>query len=294
MAETNRASEKGATSMQRIYFLLLCTLGLMMSLAGGAAAGTRIEKNLKLSPGGTLYLDTSGGDVSVKGTSDAGARVVITTSLSDLESNFDLRFDEQPQAVQIVAHRRSGATWLKNFHLKFDIQVPRQTSLDLKTGGGDVSASELEGTLRLKTSGGDVEVSDVKGNVDGETSGGDMRVQQLGGDLMLHTSGGDIRASGLSGRVEIHSSGGDIDVSLARGNALGGEVETSGGEINVALDPAVNLNLEASSGDGDVHSDLPLLMIGTKSESNLRGALGKGGGLLRLRSSGGDIHVQPL
>jgi DUF4097 and DUF4098 domain-containing protein YvlB len=152
----------------------------------------------------------------------------------------------------------------------------------------------LEGSFHLKTSGGDVEASDVKGDLDGETSGGDMRIQQLSGNLTLRTSGGDIRASGISGHVGIHSAGGDIEVSLARGNAKGGEVETSGGEITVAVDPAANLNLEASAGGGDVHSDLTLTVTGTVSESNLRGALGKGGELLRLHSGGGDIRVQSL
>jgi hypothetical protein len=280
--------------MKRLYLLLFSSLGLLLSLAVGAQASTRIEKNLKLAPGGTLYLDTSGGDVTVKGTSESGARVVVTSNIRDLESVFDLRFDEQPHGVQIVAHRHSGTMWGNHINLKFDIQVPRQTSLELKTGGGDVRTSDLEGAMRLKTSGGDVEVSDVKGNVDGETSGGDMRIRQLSGDLMLHTSGGDIRASDVGGRVEIHSAGGDIEVGLVRGNAQGGEVETSGGEIIVALDPAVNLNLEASAGGGDVHSDLTLTITGTQSESNLRGALGKGGELLRLRSAGGDIHLQSL
>ena len=281
--------------MKRTYVRRLWILALLLSLAGSVRAGSRIEKNLKLEPGGTLYLDTSGGDVEVRGVSGTGAHVVITTNLGDLEDSFDLRFDEQPHAVRITAHRRSGASfWRSHFTLKFDIQVPRQTSLELKTGGGDVSTTELEGTLRLKTSGGDVGVDDVRGNLDAETSGGDMSVRQLSGDLMLHTSGGDIRAEDISGRVDIHSSGGDIDVSLTRGNAHGGDVETSGGEVHVAVDPAVNLDVEASAGGGDIHSDITLTVTGSVSESHLRGTLGKGGELLRLRSAGGDIRLRPL
>jgi hypothetical protein len=280
--------------MKRIHLMLFCTLGLLLSLAGGAQAGTQLEKNLKLAPGGTLYVDTSGGDVIVKGTSESGARVLVTSNLSDLESIFALRFEEQPHAVEIVAHRRSDAPWPHHFTLKFEISVPRQTSLELKTGGGDVSATDLEGAFHLKTSGGDVEASDVKGDLDGQTSGGDMRIHQLSGNLVLHTSGGDIQAEGISGRVDVHTSGGDVEVSLMRGNAQGGEVETSGGEISVALDPVVNLDLEASAGSGDVESDLHVTTTGTLSSSNLRATLGKGGQLLRLHTSGGDIHLRPL
>jgi DUF4097 and DUF4098 domain-containing protein YvlB len=274
---------------------MFCVLGLLLGCVVGAQASTHLEKTLKLEPGGTLYLDTSGGDVKIRGTSEPGARVVVTSNLSDLEKAFDLRFDEEPHAVRIVARRLSGASlWHNNVSLRFEIQVPRQTSLELKTGGGDVNVSELEGIIRLKTSGGDVEVTDVKGNLDGETSGGDMRVQRVSGDLLLRTSGGDIRAADISGRVEIHSTGGDIELSLTRGNASGGEVETSGGEIHVAVDPAVSLDLEASAGGGDVHSDLSLTHTDKVSESNLRGTLGKGGELLRLHSAGGDISVRPL
>ena len=280
--------------MKRIHFPLFCTLGLLLSLAAGAQAGSRIEKNLKLDSGGTLLMDTGGGDIIVTGTPEAGARVVVTANVSDLENAFDLRFEEQPHGVQILAHRRNGSSWLRNFNLKFEITVPRQTSLDLKTGGGDVRVSNLEGDFHVKTSGGDVEVTDVKGDLDAVTSGGDMRVRQLTGNLVLRTSGGDIRAEGISGHVDVHTGGGDVEVSLLRGNAQGGEVETSGGEISVALDPVVNLELEASAGGGDIDSNLQMTVTGNLSPSSLRGTLGKGGQLLRLHTSSGDIHLRPL
>lgn len=140
--------------MKRIQFLSFCSMGLLLSLAAGAQAGSRIEKNLKLESGGTLLMDTGGGDIIVTGAPEAGARVVVTTNASDLEDAFDLRFEEQPHGVQILAHRRSGSLWPKNSNLKFEIEVPRQTSLELKTGGGDVRVSNLEGSFHLRTSGG--------------------------------------------------------------------------------------------------------------------------------------------
>ena len=279
--------------MKNTSVVASCAFALLLG-AVVVQASTHLEKNLKLEPGGTLYLDTSGGDVRVRGTAESDARVTVTSSLDDLEGAFDLRFAEEPHAVRIEAHRRSGNWgWKKNVSMRFEILVPRRTNLEVKTGGGDVRTSDLEGTVRLRTSGGDVEVSDSKGNLDAETSGGDMSVRGLNGDLRLRTSGGDIRAAGVTGRVEIHTSGGDIGVDLARGNASGGDVETSGGEIHVAIDSSVSLDLEATAGGGDVHTDLPITVSG-KSESNVRGTLGKGGELLRLHSAGGDIRVHAL
>ena len=175
--------------MKRIYFLSFCALGLLLSLAGSAQASSRIEKNLKLDPGGTLDMDTGGGDIIVTGTTEAGAHVIVTSKGSDLENTYDLRFEETPHGVQISAHRRSDSFWAKNSNLKFEITVPRRTSLELKTSGGDLRISDLEGGFRLKTSGGDVSVTDAKGDVDAQTSGGDMRVHQLTGNLVLRSSG---------------------------------------------------------------------------------------------------------
>ena len=278
--------------MKRVHVLLIC--GWLLSLAGSAQASSRIEKNLKLDPGGSLYMDTGGGDIEVTGAAEAGAHVVVTSRVSDLENTFDLRFEETAHGVEISARRRSAIPWPRNSNLKFEVTVPRQTSVELRTGGGDVRVSNLEGQLRIKTSGGDVNVTDAKGDLDGLTSGGDMRVERLTGNLVLHTSGGDINAEDISGRVDVHTGGGDVEVSLKLGNAQGGDVETSGGEVRVRVDPVVNLNVEASAGSGDVNSDLPLTITGSVSSSSIRGTLGKGGALLRVHSSSGDIHLARL
>jgi DUF4097 and DUF4098 domain-containing protein YvlB len=177
--------------------------------------------------------------------------------------------------------------------LRFDVQVPTRTRLELRTGGGDIRASHLEGDAELHTSGGDVEVSELKGSLQARTSGGDIVLRQLTGDVEVGTAGGDVRAEEATGRVDARTSGGDIDISLARGNAHGGEIETSGGTIRVALDPSVNLNLDASASGGDLTTDLPV-KAGHIGHSSLRGTLGSGGETLRLHTSGGDIHIRGL
>jgi hypothetical protein len=272
--------------------ILYCSIAFLLSSAALARAGTRLEKNLKLDAGGTLFVDAGGGDLIVRGTETVGARVVVTANVDNLDEYFDLRFEEEPHAVRLTAHRHSAWSWPHHLNLKFTIEVPRRTSLELRTGGGDVRIADLEGTFDLHTSGGDVEADEVRGNLQGTTSGGDIKGRQLAGDVELHTSGGDIKAEDVGGRVDVHTSGGDVVVSLARGNARGGEVETTGGDVTVTLDPAANLELLVSTDSGDIHSGLSVQ--GTVAPSTLHGTLGKGGALLRVRTSGGDIHLNSL
>jgi len=53
----------------------------------------------------------------------------------------------------------------------------------------------------------------------------------------------------------------------------------------------VNLNLDASTTGGSVSSDIPVLVQGKASRSSLKGKMGKGGELLRIRGSGGSVRL---
>jgi len=110
----------------------------------------------------------------------------------------------------------------------------------------------------------------------------------------VRTSGGDITLENATGRVDAHTSGGDVDVTLARGNAKGGEIETSGGDIKIRVDPGVNLELDASAPSGEVTSNLPLKVTGEISPSRLRATLGSGGETLRIHTNGGSVRISAL
>jgi DUF4097 and DUF4098 domain-containing protein YvlB len=264
----------------------------LLALGVAARADSRIERNLKLDPGGKFILESSGGDVVVTGRPEPGARIVVTSNRPDLESLYEFHFDEEPGAVRVEAHKLSALGWPKRFQMRIEVQVPTRTSLELRTGGGDIRVLRLQGNSDLHTSGGDVKISELQGNLMAQTKGGDIDLHRLTGDATVETSGGDIRVESLSGRVEAHTSGGDVRVVLTRGNAQGGEIETSGGTITVAIDPTVNLNLEASASGGDLITSIPV--TGHKSNSSLHATLGSGGKTLRLHTSGGDIHIRAL
>jgi DUF4097 and DUF4098 domain-containing protein YvlB len=211
-----------------------------------------------------------------------------------LEDLFTFRFGEEPGAVRIEVRKRSVQPWPKSLQVRMEVQVPTKTSLDIRTGGGDVKASHLQGDTNLETSGGDVVVSDLAGNLTATTSGGDIKLHDLTGEVKVKTSGGDITLENASGRVEAHTSGGDVKVAFGRGNAKGGEIETSGGDIKVRVDPAVSLNLDASASSGEVTSDLPLKVTGEISQSRLHATLGSGGETLRVHTNGGSVHISAL
>ena len=281
-----------------------------------ALAETRIDKNLKLDPGGKLTVVSDAGSLTVTGSSSRGAHVVLTCDKDDFESRFDLKFEDLPGELRITMKKKDALTswmgWFNNSKIRFEIQVPTKTRTDLQTGGGHVTVRSLEGDAHAETSGGHIEVTDLQGNLSAETSGGHISIKKISGnakvetsgghietdavagDLFAETSGGHIEIRDSKGRVDADTSGGHVEVSFAKGNAHGGKIESSGGGITVAIDPNVDLAIDASTSGGSVRTDIPVKILGKVNGSSIKGSLGKGGEMLYVHTSGGSVSISAV
>lgn len=141
---------------------------------------------------------------------------------------------------------------------EYEVVVPADTALTLRTGNGDVTAAGLEGALAVDTGNGHVSVSDIAGN------------------LTLESSNGDLTGEGLtSGRVEAATSNGRVDLGLtAVPDAV--EVRTTNGDADVTL-PEGAYDVDASSGNGEV-----LTQVDTDPASPHR---------VEVRSTNGRVRV---
>ncbi len=292
-------------------------IGPLLALAAllapaGARADSRIERTLKLAPGGKLRVDTEMGSVSVTGTTQNDARVVVTSRRDDLSEQLALSFDEQPGVASIVGKKKHRDSWFSGWrgNVHFEIQIPARTQVEVKTSGGSVRVHGLTGDLRAETSGGSIDLAEIRGEARVETSGGAIEARDIGGaltastsggaveiedvkgDIRARTSGGSMRIRGAGGLLDAETSGGGIEASFTKGNAHGGRLESSGGSVRVSVDPAVDLTIEAS-GDA-VHTDVPLRMEGEISRGHVHGDLNRGGPTLRVGTSGGSVRIEPL
>ncbi len=283
-----------------------------LALTAPTWADTRIEKTLALNPDGRFVLESDGGSITVYGTGESGAKVVITSDRDDLKDLFDFTFEENPGVVRVRGERRSFWSWFSSLNLHYDVRVPKNTVLEIKTGGGrievdsmgrdaelktsggPISVNGLSGRLLARTSGGGIRVQQIDGNADLETSGGPIDATFINGALVAHTSGGSIHAEEIAGRIDAHTSGGAVTAVLSRNNSHGGTISSSGGSISVAVDPAANLQIDASTSGGTVRSDLPIRMSGEISRHSIEGTLGSGGSTLSVHTSGGSVHILAL
>lgn len=293
--------------------LALATTAVTLMSFMPALAATRIEKNLKLDPGGKLTVVSDAGSVTVTGSASPGAHVVLTSDKDDLESRFDVKFEELPGELRVTMKKKESldfwSNWFNNSRIRFEIRVPTKTRTDLRTGGGHVAVRSLEGDASAQTSGGHIEVTELQGNLSAETSGGHITIKTISGNAKVETSGGHIEVDGVrgdlvaetsgghieirdaKGRVDADTSGGHVEVGFAKGNARGGKIESSGGGITVAIDPNVDLAIDASTSGGSVRTDIPVKIVGKVTGSSIKGTLGKGGETLFVHTSGGSVSI---
>jgi DUF4097 and DUF4098 domain-containing protein YvlB len=308
-----------------IFALTAALAALSASLAG---ASERMEKKLKLAPGGHFRLETDLGAVTVTGSAEPDVALVVT-SRHDLDDLLTFRFDESPSSVVVTARRKHHFGWFDSGHrVQYEIRVPAETAVDVDTSGGKIVVSGLRSRAKLDTSGGGIDVRDLVGDLEADTSGGGIHLADIKGRMRVETSGGGITGSRLDGplaadtsggsidldrvsgdikasssgggitileaggRVEAETSGGGIEATFARGNARGGSLETSGGGIRVSVDPEAGLEIDAHG--NSVKTELPLKVLGEISRSSLRGTLGSGGAKLHLRTSGGGVVIQGI
>ena len=211
---------------------------------------------------------------------------------------------------------------------RYTIRIPKRFETDLHTEGGDVTAGEitgnmtvktgggklvfkhLEGTLTADTSGGSIEVEDCRGPIRIETSGGDIVIAEGAGALDAKTSGGRIDVRNFSGDAEVRTSGGNLSLQRVTGKIIGktssgsirasisdagiGDVrlETSAGNIDFSLPVTATVDIDASTSVGEVSSRLPLETANVGRE-HLRGKLNGGGKSVELKTSVGNITIEP-
>jgi hypothetical protein len=127
-------------------------------------------------------------------------------------------------------------------------------NLALATGGGNINAGNLAGTLQIVTAGGDLTASALTGNVQITTEGGNINASDLAGTVRLDTAGGDLTTNGLSGNVQIATEDGNVNANAVSSPQL--TISSGGGDVTLVFTQPPT-NLQITSSDGNINLVLP-------------------------------------
>jgi Putative adhesin len=218
-------------------------------------------------PGGQATVNVSGGNVTLQqaaagparltgtvqyglirpglteGTSAAGTSVGINCDgiASDCGMSATLVV---PVRTAVVLDSHGGDVGISSF----------TGHLTVLTGGGNISAGKLAGSLQIFTYGGDLTGTTLTGNVQISTAGGNIDADDLAGTVRLVTSGGDLTSNAMSGNVQVYTGGGNVN-----GNSVASPqvaVQSGGGDVTLVFtQPPTSLQITSSG--GNITVDLP-------------------------------------
>jgi DUF4097 and DUF4098 domain-containing protein YvlB len=245
------------------------------------ATGTNTRtQSFTVNKGDKLQVSVESGDIWISGW-DKNEVSIKVEGIADE----DMDSLQMGQSGNIVRVRFSDSHGWSGY-VRFDIQVPSQFDMNLRTSGGDIRLQgNLTGTISGNTSGGDIRLGDVKGRLEMSTSGGDIMAGSVDGDAILHTSGGDIQVTNITSRVELHTSGGDITVGNV-GKSM--KASTAGGDVIVG-DVGGEADVSTAGGDiqvGKVSGSATMKTAG--GDIRLDGA----SGVVMAKTAGGDLHLK--
>ncbi len=142
----------------------------------------------------------------------------------------------------------------KDVRIHYELVVPAETELRIRTGYGDVTVEGIRRPATIKSGYGDVELSRPTGAVTVTTGYGNIRIEgNPTGDWRLKTGYGKVR-------------------------------------LRLPSDAAFELN--ASTGYGSVYTDHPMMVQGNFRKNRIRGTVRGGGPEIRVRTGYGSIRLE--
>lgn len=243
--------------------LLSLPIALFLTLALAAPAAAQretetVDRTLPAQPGGTVRLKTFSGRVQITAGDDSQVVIhAVRHATRERLQEITLEIEQSGGLITIDANRRRVQRRNDNVvETDFEIRVPRQTTLDIKTFSAPVTIDGVTGPHVVDGFSGDVRLSDVAGAT---------------------------RVKTFSGRVQVRAAtwrdGDDFDIN------------TFSGDVTLTLPDAARGNLTFDSFSGRFDSSLPVTMQ-SSSKRNFRGQL-NGGGVtdFRLKTFSGSVTI---
>lgn len=237
--------------------LLICLVPALVS----AAETEKFHKVVPLAPGGTVSLHNFSGAVRIVGADVSEVTIdAVRTAERDRLDHIKLDVQVSGSKVTIEANKKDPGWTVKNDNVvqtEFDIQVPRNTRLEVDVFSSSVSVRSVSGEQSIKTFSGNVTVEDGAARLTAKT---------------------------FSGEIELRLAASSISPSL--------ELETFSGAIGLRVPETARAALTFDSFSGQLTSDLPLT-LNDQRKGHLKAALNGGDPSreVRIKTFSGDVKI---
>jgi DUF4097 and DUF4098 domain-containing protein YvlB len=293
--------------MKSILPTLALATTLPLGLAGCVVVDsqghiTREEKRFNVTGTPELRLTTFDGAIEIR--SGEANRIVVEIEKRGptKEALDDLKVETKQDGNRIEVEVKKPAHEVVLFGVgrmsptaKLIVTMPRDGNVTAKSGDGSIRIEHVHGRLELRTGDGSIRAIDIAGQLTLATGDGSVTLEDVAGDVDVDTGDGSVSVAGKPSALKLHTGDGSITVRALSGTTMKDDwsMTTGDGGVAVYLPSDFAAELDAHTGDGGIRNELELSNgDGDKSRRSLRGKLGSGGKLLRIRTGDGSIRLK--
>ncbi|RPI86286.1 MAG: hypothetical protein EHM41_09030 [Chloroflexi bacterium] len=182
-------------------------------------------------------------------------------------------------------------TFMKPCRVDYQIQAPRECSIDLSVVSSTVEIEGMDGSHEVKTVSGDVNLKEVAGKLQVNTVSGDIRGSTLSGDSYLKTVSGDVNFTQCKySEITSSSVSGDFRIELLDPQEGRYQFKTVSGNTRLVLPFGSGFKLSYHTQSGSFRTDAGSTNS-TWSRGQHSGTYHGGGSDISMRSVSGDLRI---
>ena len=189
----------------------------------------------------------------------------------------------------------SGIGLYKTAYARLIVRLPRETDVQARSGDGSIRIERITGRIDLRTGDGSIRAADLSGEVTLDTADGSVTVENAEGKLTVDTGDGSVNVSGRISGLKLHTGDGSVVLRAQPGTVMSEawEITTGDGGVSLYLPPDFGAELDAHTGDGTIRNELEVEDAREQAtRRTLRGRVGTGGQVLRVRTGDGSIRLK--
>lgn len=296
--------------MRRVLLLSTTVIALAAGAPVPASEHHTSDQQVSADPRGTVEVSNFSGRIEVTGWDKP--LVSVHSNLSGDIENVAIQSDHGRTSIKVRMH---GFSFGFGGEANLDIKIPQGSELDVTSVSAEVISKGVVGVQRLKTVSGSIKADIGPGDAEAKTVSGDIVLRGNGKPMAIHTTSisGSIRLEHGAGDVEATTVSGDLKVELDPGrtirmrNTSGAiniqgrltkdadvDAQTVSGEVRLHAPAESGYEYEVSTFSGDIRDCFNVKPEKTSEYGpgeRLNGALGKGGGHVRIKTMSGSIDL---
>jgi DUF4097 and DUF4098 domain-containing protein YvlB len=257
-----------------------------------AIEGARADLTITLPATAATTVTANRGDVKITAIK---APVTITANHGDIELSAitgDITTRINNSGSNLSAHSVTGSLTVEGHSHDTtisDINGPLTLRGEFF---GDAHFERIRGPLKFHTSRTDFQLARLDGQIDISSSAA-LSTSEAVGPLTLTTHSRNITLDRVAGDVSVTNRNGSVDVTSAPplSNVT---VENRNGSVSVTVPEQANFAYQFDATNGDIESDFPQVKSNSEDsrKNTVNGTIGKGGPLLRVTTSQGDVSLK--